>query len=1078
MAYNSNGKVHTDNPLMDEICYNCKRILNGIVVKNDILANNYETVNSIQNQEVLFMQKENGSVPFSIFPFTIDMLVAFGYSEEDAAIYVEDRNKIPVSDRSALTSFANEYFKENFEEENNYYRALMGLPPFNTGEEFYLYIDPTYIPSRITDVDYTLPIHEQPENILSVLYSTGGIDRLKKDHVGSNYSYLNYLGAKAIDLYSARKANKWDILYIPSTYYLVNDRFVELFRINRELYLSNYQQSFADTGVYYDQIMIINLLAETFANMIAEIPEWLIRRDIFDTRSIQYFFESYGITGEFDKIPLKYQIRIVKNLNKLIKFKASNKNLYDIVSIFGKENVTIYKYWLLKKRLTNPDGSYVDGTTDEEKYELEFVKSELEHSFDDYIKDPLNRVPYDDITYSDVYWDGEDTHEYIKQEILKKDFTIEDSKYISIDYQASMSESEFQMSYFLGLVLNSKLDFIDVRIPVASIDPTIDFAISDLFLYTVILSESTHITSDNDHTLDVRKPSKISEGEPGSVVDEPTGLKYDWRQKNTPEIYAYKTGRVNSFNLNVDIEAIKDEIRKRRHIHFQFGKSDTDYYEGNDKPYTDEEYEAMVEASGIFDDLGISSFIIPDSEIESIEELVTVYNENKNSYEKLLKAINDCDNEDDYSLYTYILQEMYTMPFDMDFITLQNGQVASTLVNILMERNYILYNHYYNILSDNNQESRNDLIRNVLNDIVDTLQYYLNYDGLEYLFSFTPIDGFGNIVYYIWTMMNFFKSYKISLLDPTMTITTDNQLSVDNNIFVRDKIASFTTSIEKFDRQAVTDYANFKYESVMKDKEGLNFKESAYIFQHKTFDPLEDLDYNGLNAEDGEAEGYKDLDGGIADESQNVPYRDLDAGRSYLGMVDYNNLDGSNADEAGKEYVELDGGDAYILDDEKTDWFGSQGFNANLDGGGANNLFFKSQSTTINVKGRRVNIDINISSRTQDYLYVEEDGLYAIPIGVDGDDLQILMDDISRLKDDITSGGEGIIVIIHSLSSWDDIVELLGRYINKYTYVIEDTYNKIFNDIELDYIKDIADTELEYIQNLYANANPYGWQEL
>ena len=44
MAYSINGKVYTDHPMMDEVCFNCKKILNGIVIKNDVLALNCETV--------------------------------------------------------------------------------------------------------------------------------------------------------------------------------------------------------------------------------------------------------------------------------------------------------------------------------------------------------------------------------------------------------------------------------------------------------------------------------------------------------------------------------------------------------------------------------------------------------------------------------------------------------------------------------------------------------------------------------------------------------------------------------------------------------------------------------------------------------------------------------------------------------------------------------------------------------------------------------------------------------------------------------------------------------------------------
>ena len=84
MAYSINGKVYTDHPMMDEVCFNCKKILNGIVIKNDVLALNCETEESVREAEIFYIQEENGYVPFSIYPFTIDELIAFGYNDINA----------------------------------------------------------------------------------------------------------------------------------------------------------------------------------------------------------------------------------------------------------------------------------------------------------------------------------------------------------------------------------------------------------------------------------------------------------------------------------------------------------------------------------------------------------------------------------------------------------------------------------------------------------------------------------------------------------------------------------------------------------------------------------------------------------------------------------------------------------------------------------------------------------------------------------------------------------------------------------------------------------------------------------
>ena len=66
MAYYVKGKAYTDHPLMDEICYNCKLILDGIVIKNDVLANKYETELSIQNYEMYCLYNQYGSISFDL----------------------------------------------------------------------------------------------------------------------------------------------------------------------------------------------------------------------------------------------------------------------------------------------------------------------------------------------------------------------------------------------------------------------------------------------------------------------------------------------------------------------------------------------------------------------------------------------------------------------------------------------------------------------------------------------------------------------------------------------------------------------------------------------------------------------------------------------------------------------------------------------------------------------------------------------------------------------------------------------------------------------------------------------------
>ena len=145
MAYSINGKVYTDHPLMDEIVYNCKLILQGIVIKNDELGNDYEDESFYSDVEV-YMMIQDGTINFSVFPFTKEQLLAFGYSNQLAKAILVNKENTPISDRNRLVEFASEYFLEHYEEKNDYYRMLMGLPPYGT-DEYFVYIDESYFPN-------------------------------------------------------------------------------------------------------------------------------------------------------------------------------------------------------------------------------------------------------------------------------------------------------------------------------------------------------------------------------------------------------------------------------------------------------------------------------------------------------------------------------------------------------------------------------------------------------------------------------------------------------------------------------------------------------------------------------------------------------------------------------------------------------------------------------------------------------------------------------------------------------------------------------------------------------------------
>ena len=191
----------------------------------------------------------------------------------------------------------------------------------NDGERLQKEIDYLYSIIDFKSADKDKLLHEYSVAQINFLESVGVIDFIKNQYITNNkytalcYRYLTHLGSKKIDFVTARSALQWDIIYIPSVNYYVSHRFKELFVVNRDIYLRRTNQlAYSVDSDYYEQMLMFIIVAQTFNDMIVDTPEWYIRRDIIDIRSAQYFLESNGVQF-FDDIPLRFQTKIIKNLN-------------------------------------------------------------------------------------------------------------------------------------------------------------------------------------------------------------------------------------------------------------------------------------------------------------------------------------------------------------------------------------------------------------------------------------------------------------------------------------------------------------------------------------------------------------------------------------------------------------------------------------------------------------------------------------------------------------------------------------------------------------------------------------------
>ena len=281
------------------------------------------------------------------------------------------------------------YHEEKYFEWNSYYRMLHGLPPAYTlndemaylhatgyGKEIYkdcgngtLVIPALYEHYFIDMTQYTLPediaatidlsgryLHQLPQEELSILESCGIMRQIFDEYGGDpHYQYIYHLGDKRIDYYRARTAGNFSLLWTPklNIFDIIEKKFRRVFERNRAYTMSTvYSEAYRFMSYNYDNFIEILIIIQTMVDMISETQEYIINKDIFDSRTIRYLFESYGI-AYYKEIPIKYQIRIIKNVNTLLKYKSSHRNITDIMELFDDTTTIIYTYYLMKTKAVN-----------------------------------------------------------------------------------------------------------------------------------------------------------------------------------------------------------------------------------------------------------------------------------------------------------------------------------------------------------------------------------------------------------------------------------------------------------------------------------------------------------------------------------------------------------------------------------------------------------------------------------------------------------------------------------------------------------------------------------------------------
>lgn len=681
-------------------------IASDIVVKRYDLARSYETAETAAAFE-LYYACINGSRYFYNFP-SFEMCVLEKYlSPSEVYLCSNNPNKIPEKYRSQIVEDQAQWIIDHYEEKNEYYRMLNGLP--RTDDLKYIYIDDQ------EDIPFDIPIHEMSNYQIAQLNSRGVIAKLKESRPDADY--LDFLGINKIDLITARLAKPFEILRVgtPS-----NDRSLELFEreyygARRYIMATVYNRAILTTTELYDPVIGMMMLTLAIRNtLVPDENSYLSFEEILDA-----ILESYGMLKYFKRFPYIYKRKLVMAMDKILSIKGTDGVILDICQLFQGTNFTANRYYLMKTNKKNADGTIqFTGPLDDEgvptldpvnDQDIAFLKSTIRDREMDYDQEAW--TDYTQVTSNDYLWQLTE-EEY--NNLHSERFNLWMSKYIGIQAAYDVSSVTFEVCYFLNLILQSSEKVQKMKI----VNQYASGGNCDIYTAVVFM-------------LDIMAKRA---GYDGNIVYEP---------EHIAEI------------LRFDFTDVADELSDIRKSY----ECLVDVDDNTDLVYGKYEVESDVPHRNLTE----------PNIVTNRNNMIESYVDNRDLYDAILHEMHYTTDIRRYEALAKMKECLYISAMEKRDFTLSNGQPARTYHEMLMEIDPKLAEKIDSydrekaerdpVYAEQCEKELNDLLLYILNK----LEGFFSSDELKYLFLNTPNIFVSTISKYLRTAINVFKASTVQL---------------------------------------------------------------------------------------------------------------------------------------------------------------------------------------------------------------------------------------------------------------------------------------------------------------------------
>lgn len=448
--------ININSSFVVDVATELVNISKDLIVKREDLAQKYETLDSLTAYDI-YATALSGTDTFSSYSsFTETVLATAGLSPDEIVLALLSTNNINENKRLDVLLAQRQYIIDTYEDKNNYYRVMCGLPYLE--DDDYIYIQDT-----IQNVDTTKPIHLMTNDEILILNTLGYLDTIITNN--PTKKYLKFLGINKISIITARTAKKFDILKYG---YTSNMRLKQRFRMNYELsrtYILNnyYKRRLSIDQTYFDAYIGLLILVNAMIMTVNSSVDIFNCKESINDSTVHLILKSFNI-DLFDDISPLYRKKVADNIQSLMVSKGTDEVIFKIFKIFGFNNIDVRKFMLIRDQKRDVNGDYIfsyeeDGVTPkyDEMYDLYFSQVDITTpNIDSAIREPGNKLGYIDVVSKDIYWGAYETADAVKSKILTNEFNYIDTDYININTAYALSKLTTEISYFMSMVINLK----------------------------------------------------------------------------------------------------------------------------------------------------------------------------------------------------------------------------------------------------------------------------------------------------------------------------------------------------------------------------------------------------------------------------------------------------------------------------------------------------------------------------------------------------------------------------------------------------------------------------------------------